>query len=154
MPRTRGPPWATGRPCAPRPAPPDTEPTGLCRLLASGCRGLGRRWHPAQGPASGRKHEQGREANQGRFCSLSFHFLKPEFREKQNEDLLSRAKTDLLLLSLGGNKRERGQGAGNSSALHVSLIILLLNQPRWYFLYSVKAKRKPCLLIAPTAAHR
>lgn len=66
------------------------------------------------------------------------------------------AQTDLLLLSSGKKTREeRGgsRGVGNSIALHISLIILLLNQPLWYFLYSIKAKCKPCPLISPTAAH-
>lgn len=50
-------------------------------------------------------------------------------------------------------ERGGGRGVGSSIALHISLIILLLNQPRWYFLYSIKAKSKPCPLISPTAAH-
>lgn len=65
------------------------------------------------------------------------------------------AQTDLLLLSLGENERRERWGEGSRELYSFAhfLIILLLNQPLWYFLFSIKAKCKPCPLIFPTAAH-
>lgn len=51
----------------------------------------------------------GRRARSARFLSC---LLKLEFREKEGADLLSGAKTDLVLLSSGENRRQEGWGQG------------------------------------------
>lgn len=96
--------------------------------------------------------------NEGKFCSFSFFLFSFFFcwnsERSKMKTLLSGAKTDLLLLSLGENERREvgGRGVGSSIALHVShyfasksaLLVLSLIH---------KAKRKPRPLISPTAAH-